>query len=595
MLQLTIDGQRVNVSPNCSFEIVKSNPFLTKIGEYSYDIDIDLRDPQNAKIYGHIERLHSIDRPKGRIATLMDGPRVICRGTEVILEIDGTNAKIQILAGNSDFNYFIGGDGKIRDLDFGTMPSATRELANKMLTSFYPDANFGFPEMNAGGYLCNKPDVNKNYVSYSEHGSFKLKPQPYVLYYVEKLVELLGYELSSNYLVDDPRWQRLIIIDNIWSLRYADHLPDWTISEFVNEVEKFFNCVFLYDSVANAVKIVSLNSLYSNSKNMEVFSSSDIIGPVRKAISQDDGLAVDSSNIRYNLPDGEYYSYADLPEEVEKVCSIKSVDIKKIKEFRYTFDQYAKVIYRDTNTGVQFAFKKESMKVNNDIPTYAEYLQVNQFKGVVRDKTKDTLELNIVPCQALGTAWTEGDGNGNNNQFCHIRAKASNYTDPVEKSQTLNALFLNGVEKPNVNKRMEVCFYLGTTLSRLCQDRVIANSPSYYCYSQPILLVENYFESLISGVERVISYTPSECGGASHMTLSLDGEYGRANTDFSSQAFNSVEECTINLRTYRMLDPMSLFNIDNRLFFCKELRYKVEKGALTNVVEGKFYPALFDE
>ena len=94
MLQLTIDGQRVNISPNCSFEIVKSNPFLTKIGEYSYDIDIDLRDPQNAKIYGHIERLHSIDRPKGRIATLMDGPRVICRGTEVILEIDGTNAKI---------------------------------------------------------------------------------------------------------------------------------------------------------------------------------------------------------------------------------------------------------------------------------------------------------------------------------------------------------------------------------------------------------------------------------------------------------------------------------------------------------------------
>ena len=79
------------------------------------------------------------------------------------------------------------------------------------------------------------------------------------------------------------------------------------------------------------------------------------------------------------------------------------------------------------------------------------------------------------------------------------------------------------------------------------------------------------------------------------MTLSLDGDFGRANTDFSSQAFNSGEECTIYLKTCRMLDPMSLFNIDNRLFFCKELRYKVEKGALTNVVEGKFYPALFDE
>ena len=594
MLQLTIDGQRVNISPNCSFEIVKSNPFLTKIGEYSYDIDIDLRDSQNAKVYGHIERFHSIDRPKGRIATLMDGPRVICRGTEVVLEIDGTNAKIQILAGNSDFNYFIGGDGKIRDLDFGTMPNATRELANNLLTSFYPKASFGFPEMIAGGRLCNKPDVNINYVSYSEHGSFTLKPQPFVLYYIEKLVKLLGYELSSNYLVDDPRWQRLIIIDNIWSLRYADHLPDWTISEFVDEVEKFFNCVFLYDSVSNAVKIVSLNSLYSNSKNMEVFSSSDIVGPIRKSMSQDNGLAVDASNIRYNLPDGAYYSYADLPEEVEKRCSIKNVDITKIKEFRYTFDEYEKTIFRDTNTGVLFAFEKESTKVNNDIPTFAEYLQVNQYKGVVRDKTKDTLELNIVPCAAMTTVWTEGDGNGNNNSFCHIRAKSSSYTDPVEQSQTLNSLFLNGVSEPDINKRMEVCFYLGTTLARLCQDRVIADSPSYYCYVQTIKLIEEYYESSLGG-EKVISYSPNECGGASHMTLSLDGEYGRANTDFSSQAFNSGEECTINLNTSRMLDPMALFNIDNRLFFCKELRYKVDRGALTNVVEGKFYPAVFDE
>ena len=58
MLQLTIDGQRVNLDPDISLEIVKCNPFLTKIGEYTYDIDVDLRDPQNAKVYGHIPSLH---------------------------------------------------------------------------------------------------------------------------------------------------------------------------------------------------------------------------------------------------------------------------------------------------------------------------------------------------------------------------------------------------------------------------------------------------------------------------------------------------------------------------------------------------------
>ena len=78
------------------------------------------------------------------------------------------------------------------------------------------------------------------------------------------------------------------------------------------------------------------------------------------------------------------------------------------------------------------------------------------------------------------------------------------------------------------------------------------------------------------------------------MTLELDGEHGRVNTDFSLRRFDANDEYSINIRTHEMLNPMSLYNIDNRLFYCKDLRYRVENGELTNIVEGKFYPAIID-
>ncbi|MBQ7967067.1 MAG: hypothetical protein IJ290_04045 [Bacteroidaceae bacterium] len=593
MLQLTIDGQRVNLDPDISLEIVKCNPFLTKIGEYTYDIDVDLRDPQNAKVYGHIDRLHATLSPRGRTATLMDGARVICRGQEVLLGIEGTVAKIQILAGNSNFNYLLGNDTNIRDLDFGEMPAPTKELANSLLTSFYPEANFGFPEMTTNKGLANHPEVNKNYVLYPDYDDPILKPQPFVLYYVEKIVELLGYKLSENYLSSDPRWKRLMIIDNIWSLKYADHLPDWTIAEFIDEVEKFFNCLFLYDSIDNSVKIVSLKSFYDNSHNMVCFTSSDIIDTFRRSVTDDSDIVVDYSNVRYNLPDGEDYDYYDLPDEVEKLCSIVDVDINNIDEFRYTFSHYDKIIYRDTNTGVLFAFYKESPVVNKDLPTYAIYKQVNRYKSVIRDDKKGVLELNIVPCGTSGRDISQGNGNGNN-RFSYIIGRPSSYTDPEEQTQTVNELFTAGPIKYDINKRMEVCFYLGTVLNRCLTDCVIGDSPIDYSYSQSILTVKYWFDALISSSQRVLSFSPSECGGEEHMTLELDGEHGRVNTDFSLRRFDANDEYSINIRTHEMLNPMSLYNIDNRLFYCKDLRYRVENGELTNIVEGKFYPAIID-
>lgn len=608
MLQLTIDGQRVNISPDCSLEIVRSNPFLTKIGEYTYDIDVDLRDPQNAKIYGHIDRLHSLSHPKGRIAMLTDGPRVICRGTEVLLEIDGTTAKIQILAGYSDFNYLIAGSGRVREMDWGVMPEPTKDMADAISTSFYPDVNFGFPEMYARrgfpdkgdedndddvdeiiykGYICNRADYRVDKLTYLNTSANPLKPQPYVLYYIEKFVELLGYQLSYNCLVDDPRWQRLMIIDSIWSLNYADHLPDWTADEFVDEIENFFDCLFLVDSLAGTVQIVSLKSYYQDGSNIVTIPKENLLEESSRSFQNGDTGVIDATNVSYELPNHTYFRYAELDSEVERVCRFSDININDLESLPW--DEKDWVIYRDVEVGVSFAFLKESVKINNNTDTHAVFHQVNHFKRVEKNEAGKTRNLHIVPARVMGRIYVSSTSK----KYAFLSPASLEYTDTDLEQQSLPDMIENGVSSPNINDKMEVCFYLGKTLCRNAEDGILADAPCEKYYSTTVLTTEKHFDYInADATPRVISYLATECGGAEHMTLSLDGKFGRVRTDFSSLNFDASEEHTVRFRTHEMLDPMHLYNIDNRLFYCKELRYPIENGVLGNIVEGKMFPAM---
>lgn len=584
MLQLTVDGQQVNLNPSCSFEIVKANPLLTKIGEYTYDIDVDLRDPQNAKVYKHINRLHSLSHFAGRTAVLKDGARVICRGTEVLLEIEGPIAKIQILAGNSNFNYLIGGDKKIRDLNFGTMPNPTRDMARRLTKSFYPDSNFGFPEMRlrteSGIDYANEQYTYGFYSNELEYIESTIKPQPYVLYYVEKIIELLGYRLGQNYLREDPRWQRLIIVDAIWSLEYAKHLPDWTIFEFIEEIEGFFNCIFLLDSLSGTVHILSLKTYYSSSANVTEIHSSDVFGHFSKLITSDTNDIVDTTNISYDLPDNDYFKYADLDPEIEERCIISTIDLQYKPGTTPSMGDYSNTIYQDRVTKEFFAY--------NYVKGGSVFNHVNQFKGLLRDEQKNLLKLRIVPCE-LGLGFRQIEDSVDS---YYLVPKSLEYADvDNDEKQTLADLISNGVKSVTIHDRMEVCFYLGKTAIR--DGR---NNPKPIKEPYKDLYVTAVKTSDFAFIEgRFISYLPEECGGVDHMTLSLTGEHGRVNKDFSLLLFNSDEEYTICFRSRKMLDPMNLYNIDGRLFYCKELRYKVTNGKFSDIVEGKFYPAVFDE
>jgi hypothetical protein len=165
MTELYIDNQPVVLPKDFSLTIVNENLFFTKNGKYTYDITLSLLEPVNAKIYKHYNRLNnSTGIVSKRPARLIADNDVILNGTEIILEITDANVKTQLVSGESELNYFIGGDKKLNELEFGNVDivqksshynNASKIQIDKVLDSFnqtidsenkqdYSNANIGY-------------------------------------------------------------------------------------------------------------------------------------------------------------------------------------------------------------------------------------------------------------------------------------------------------------------------------------------------------------------------------------------------------------------------------------------------------------------
>ena len=87
MTQLYIDSKEVKLPDEFELELITETPYFTRVGSYTYEIDIDLRDPINRDIYRNINRADVTQRIQNRKAVLISGASITISGIEVILSI----------------------------------------------------------------------------------------------------------------------------------------------------------------------------------------------------------------------------------------------------------------------------------------------------------------------------------------------------------------------------------------------------------------------------------------------------------------------------------------------------------------------------
>lgn len=568
MTRLFIDGKEVALDKDLELEYTSCNPFFTKKGDFTYDLDIDLKCPQNAKIYQHIDRHDTSKCPTNRKAILMSDSRVIIEGTEIILSVESNKAKIQIVGSNSELNYLSGNGLKVREMDFGTI-TVDRNTAKATLEGCFPEYNYVCPPVYTGYETDAYTFNNRINLQGEYYADTKISPQPYLLYYVEKIVELLGYTLEENFLRDDKRWCRLYLVNGIDTLEYAKMLPDWTADEFITEIEKFFNCVFIVNRSGKKVRIVDVKSCYANSAYQYINLILD--ESIEKTYDADDDLYINYDNVSFDFPDLRQYKYDCLNQEIIKLCT--SREINSHTDFgQYDKEAYDKhIIYHTKDYGLDFILVKQD---ENQL----RRVLVNRFSSIEGPENSDTTSLKLIPAEIYGggtltTLGAEG-------LFTCAYARNTNPMDDTTGDTGLYDMIQNGIPEEEVPDRIYIALYAGKVplFSDIAPD-------VYHTYQLfPMTRTDTYYYITTSSALALVKFEDE------NLTLILKGEKGLYENYYKGGIkVNTTTEYHFSFIPHEHYDPSALFIINNKPYYCKELKYKVEALGLNKVVEGIFY------
>ncbi len=594
MTELYIDSNPIVLSTDVSFDFFQKNPAFTRQGEYTYDIDIDLKVPQNAKVYHHLYRLHVSAPQKDRRAILIVDCKVLVVGTEIVLSVESHSAKIQVVSGYSELNYLASDGRKIRDLDFGQIPEINAALARESLNHIYPETNYSFPPV-YDQYLSVSQSTDRNYfnemkrvaatpnaLSYASNARFVA--QPFLMYYVEKVINLLGYTLDSNDLRNDEIACRLICINGVTTKNFNEMIPNWEINKFLTEIEKFFNVVFILDKIEKTVRISSTNSYHNNSSET-VVPGTDVLKEMEKTYNVEESVNTDYSNVEYEDADSDIYKYYHINKETLKACEKIEVgsysDLMALDLASY----YNKlVIFHVLDIDADFVV----LRGNGFSTQYSYYVYpVNQFAPIENDLSGNTVKLSIAPAEVYMINNTSVlDWYEQHSVLFAPVPYARNKGTSLTLEDKLTDYIQNGISENELTGHLYIAIYAGiknccapyaeNDSARTAYFPVCVNYP--YMYGSGRWSTNNYYTDFLFKFAEDM------------YTLSLKGKKGLESRYYKldSKVDTSIEY-TIRFVCKKAIDQLDIFIIDNKKFLCKQLKRVVRANGMDEVVEGVFY------
>lgn len=592
MTELYIDGQLVNLPETFQVDFYVNNPFFTKKGDYTYDIDISLRDANNAKIYNHIDRLHATTHHTQRSAVLLVDGRVLMNGTEIILSIEKHVAKIQLVSGNSELNYLSAGDRTLRELDLGEIPPLDATVALASLSKYYPESDFVCcPVIKEKGPFVwgnldtEKKDVLYNDINWDTRNGYQFKSgttfvaQPYLLAYVDKVIRAIGYDIEENTLLDNAMYRKLIVVNGYDTSQYNRILPNWTIDEFITEIEKLFNVVFLVNKVTKKIRILNTYYFYTNGSSSKIDIASQYVNEAHDVkYDVKESLYITYDSVSYKLPSGSWYKYQELDEELVNKCTI--INVNSFAEINISqYDGY--YIFHDISTDMYFVRSY-----------YAALVPVDSLKEKKDESSSNKADLKIIPAEIYDNSYylDRFDFGGSKYYTGRVGAMVpvvSNVRE-AEKQKKLYEAIESGIAQDEINdSNIFISIYIGGSkiLGFYEIDGIDILQPQLETMTYPQCTVSPYV-SYQSGIGNSRLFKVAD----DRETLSILGQDGWYNNVYSKNlTVNTDTEYIVPFVDHRLLDPMGRFVIDNRLFYCKRLLYRITSKGLSKNVEGTFY------
>lgn len=598
MTELYIDRQLVVLPENFTITIIEENPFFTKNGKYTYDISLSLLDTINAQIYKHLNRINRKgDIPKNRSAYLVVDNEVMLNGTEVILEYTEREVKIQLVSGNSELNFLIGGDRKLRDLNLGQAEKYIAKDWSDLYVKVNADMMKAYPERNwqlipyAAGDNTDVLSDDQRYLNigncfslgnagpivtpvYNSYVSGQV-PQPYLCFIIEKIIEAIGYTLNRNVLSEHDKWKYAYIVNGIQTFEFAKMLPDWTVNEFFTEIEQFFDCTFIVDEFSRTVQL-----LFNYMADSDSFGETDItiLDNYTNEIDNENKILKTNSNVGYSLDSYDYSSFMDLGQRIRNLANYENtVPLNELVD--KTGDPQYDIIYKPKDTKAQF--------INYDNDGKITLKKVDSFRPWMNNTESEELdiEFNIVPAAMMYSS-------------LKVLVEQSEFWVQFPIAGEYDSLFPDGVPATNIKKiniqtlveeksevfnetipsKIRLAFYTG--LQDISAKSI--TSPNVSGGRYPNAFVE-YLEECFQETKKERYY-----GRKDEDPFRLEN----MNRDIYSKAeyIDTTKTYKLNIINDRNFDIKSKFIAKNKKYKCVKIEKTISTKGFDKIIKGEFYP-----
>ncbi|MBQ8466542.1 MAG: hypothetical protein IJ546_02470 [Prevotella sp.] len=262
-MEITINGQLAVLKKNTSFEYISENSLFTGSDSYTLTITFPLKDcPQNIRIFGHIHR-QDVEKNKVVFDCEIRDKTFYKAGIITVTNISEVEVKTQFLEGRSEQNFDDSFDDVfLNQLNLGYAPAEKRVPANNppyTLWGFDADnpTYVALPWVNnTSGNLQNAVTCDIN-ASYSwTRTNFEITFQPYLLYILNKICEVMGYTGDFT-AIRNTNYRYLLICNTLpstWGAHnFAIALPHWSLTEFFEQLEYFLAGEFIINHKAKTI------------------------------------------------------------------------------------------------------------------------------------------------------------------------------------------------------------------------------------------------------------------------------------------------------------------------------------------------------
>lgn len=577
MTNLYIDGIAVVLPSEFSITVKQENAFFTKNGEYTYDIELSLLVPENAKLYGFLNRLNITDRPAHkRKAVLVADNRVYLNGTEIITGWTDTKVSIQLVSGNSELNYFVGSDELISTLAMKeTNPVVNGSVSTDYVKKTYPDVDYNLMmtydslhqvDKNIWLYRLYNNDINNPYAGYIVQKEniqpYDYIPQPYLCAYMRELLKALGYTLEYNAIEDTP-YKSVYIVHVCETYKWNEMLPGWTAKDFLQNIETMFNGSFLIDHRTKKVSFLLNVSYLPKVRNVHL---QNVVDAYTVEVEEEEESDAVNSTIKYKLPSSEYYKMRCLPDVVKEAAKHKVIDEGLFAFFGKPENQVTDTIFDYQSVNRKIIYLEGSGIMSN-------LEMVDELASLVRENAESELELEFVPAELTERAfYMEGiDPGGFYFGQYYIPSVSVSDDEPDETTyDSIHSMVNNLSEKKESKSNIFLAFFRG--LNPVQIGVMPANS-------YPLAFIDRFFPT-------------------TSWPATLPSDYPTFNLVemekyFYSNAYKIDRKNAIKITCYdsNLYPASSVFEIFNRRYLAKEIEYTIGPNGRTKAWTGTFYPA----